>query len=516
MNTIGPERAAGIQELRHAGGADRDPKNTIGWRGWVAWCGANELSAHPETVHQERHLMLFLLHNHLERGWRRDTCAQYAREVLRVWSAAGHARTVDTGALLSWIGKQSRPNDPKPGAFEADQVLAVGAALQVIPTLPASRQPCGAEVALAAVIAVADIAGVSPFQRRATGAKAMTDVVWGQPASAFTEQGDRILFTYGGNRLLISRVRQPAHFHAVSTALAAAARLPGDAPPMLRLWPQLPVSSGSAHKSAVLQAWVRATAGRGGQDPRRHNDAANRRACEEWWDHAGGEDRSWLVRVAGDRDLVRRCSDLAYFYTGVTTALRHASLSELVLDEIEVRAEGLVLNVPPTKHKSGNAELGQGKQGAWLRKVVAHQPTGDRSCVAHCPACALLAHLEIRRRHGATGTDRVFPPLHADGVRFSTVAGTNALRRVWSLAEEFLGNPERALEVRISTRSLRVSADTLARLGKLPLSTIQRLLDHRDPGVTELYIRIHDPYAEEDLVLTVRPPSALASHAEEA
>lgn len=515
MTAGSQERAAGIDQLCRAGGAGRDPQNTIGWRAWVAWCGTNGLAEHPPAAQQPRALMLFLLHNHDERGWRRDTCAQYAREIARVWSSTSDARTLDTTALLSWMGKQVQPNAPQVGSFEVEQVLAVGAALQVIPTLPASRQPSDPEVALAALVALADIADVSPFQRRRVGVRDLSDTVWGQPDSVFAEQRGRIVFTHAGTRLVIRRDLHPEHFHAVSTALARAAQIPGDGPPLVRLWPRLLRSSGTAHKAMLLSAWVRATAGRGGQDQRRYNNAANRHACQDWWDEASPGDRAWLVRVAGDQDLVRRCSDLAYFYTGITTALRHATLRELLLDEVEVRADGLVLSVPPTKHKSGNADLGKGKPGEWLRKAVPHMGTDGAGCPAHCPACALLAHLEIRRRHGASGRDLVFPPLHADASRYTTAAGTRALRRVWALAEDYLDAPQREVEARIGTRSLRVSAATLARLGKLPLSTIQRLLDHRDPGVTELYIRIHDPYAEDDLVLTVRPPISLTPAAED-
>lgn len=515
MSTVGRERADGIEELRRAGGAGRDPKDTIGWRNWVAWCGANGLTEHPKRERRERQLLLFLLHNYEERGWRQHTCGRYAREVAEVWSPTDDARTLDTQALLTWMGKQPRPNAPKVGAFEANQVLALGAALQVIPTLPASQQPSDPEVALACLLALADVAGVSPFQRRGPGTTDLADMVWAQPASAFVEQDGRIIFSYMRDRFLISRDREPEHFHAVRTALARATVLPGDQPPLIRLWPRLPGSSGGAHKSAVVNAWVQATAPRGGQDQRRLNIANNRHACQDWWDKADHADRAWLVRVCGDRGLIRRCSDLAYFYTGITTALRHATLCRLDLDEVEIRPEGLVLNVPPTKHKSGNADLGQGLQGEWLRKAVAHQRTSHGICLPHCPACALLTHLEIRRRQGAKGKDRVFPPLHADATLFSRRAGTASLRRVWAMAEEFLGNPEREVEVLIGTRSLRVTAATLARLAKLPLATIQRLLDHRDPGITELYVRIHDAYADEDLMLTVRPPAVFAATAED-
>lgn len=508
------ERAAGIEQLRRAGGAGRDPKDTIGWRNWVAWCEANGFAPHPPNLQQPRGLMLFLLHNHDERGWRRDTCAQYAREVTRVWSSTGDARTLDTAALLTWIGKQAQPNGPQVGSFEVEQVLAVSAALQIIPTLPESQQPNNSEVALAAVIALADIADLSPFQRRRPGTQDVTDTVWGQPASAFVEQNGRIVFTYAGKRLIIRRGRQPQHFHAVSTALVRAAQIPGHGAPLVRLWPLLLKSSGGSHKAALLNAWVRATASRGGQDRRRHNIATNRHACQDWWDEASPADRAWLIRVAGDKNLVQRVSDLAYFYTGITTALRHATLCALILDEVEERTGGLVLNVPPTKHKSGNADLGAGKPGNWLRKAVPHLGSDGADCAAHCPACALHAHLEIRRRHGASGKEMVFPSLHADTARYTTAAGTQALRRVWALAEEYLAHPERELEVRIGTRSLRVSAATLARLGKLPLGTIQQLLDHRDPGVTELYIRIHDAYAEDDLVLNLRSPASLTSAAQ--
>lgn len=515
MTGVERERAAGIQELRRVGGAGRDPKDTIGWRNWVLWCDANQRPEAPEQGIRGRQLMLFLLHNHEVMGWRRDTCAKYALEVSRVWSLIDDARTLDTDALLAWMGKQPHSMRPAVSSFEPEQVLALGAALQVVPTLPGSHQPPATDIALAALLALADIVGVSPFQRRGTGVSSLAGVVWGQEASAFDNQGNRIVFTYDGRRFLIYLDRHPEHFHAVSTALSRAALLPGDLEPLVKLWPQLPTSSGASHKSAVLNAWVRAVTQRAGRDPRRFNVAGHRNAFQEWWDNGGPAERAWCISVAGDRLLVRRRFDLAYFYTGITTALRHATLCRLVLDEIEVRPEGLVIHVPPTKHKSGNTDLGKGGRGEWLHKAVAHHRADGGDCVDYCPACAFLAHLAVRRRHGACGTDHVFPPLQADSPRLSRPAGTAALRRVWDLADEFLGNPERKVEVVVGTRSLRVSAATLARLGKLPLSTIQRLLDHRDSGVTELYIRIHDPYAEEDLVLTVRPPAALAATAQD-
>lgn len=510
------ERAAGVVELRRAGGAGRDPQDTIGWRNWVAWCVANGCPGRPEPDRQEQLLMLFLLHNYEVYGWRRDTCAQYAREVSRVWSMEGASdpRTLNTDALLSWLGKQPRPNKVEVGGFGADQVVALGAALQVAPTmLPAGHQPDDPALALAALVALADAADVSPLQRRGPGDRNVDSTVWGLPSSAFVNQSGRLVVTYRSERFLIRKDRHPEHFQAVSAALARADQLGSDEqPPLVRLWPRLLESRGNGHKSAVLHAWVRATTGRGGQDPLRKNIASNRHAFQKWWDHASPDDRAWLILNAGDREIARRRSDLAYFYGGITTALRHASWCELVLGEVAVKPEGLVLNVPPTKHKSGNADLGQGKPGGWLHKPIAHQ-RDKHGCVAHCPACAVLAHLDVRRRHGATGKDLLFPPLHTDAARFSTGAGTNALRRVWALAEEFLGHPDRAVEVRIGTRSLRVTAATLARVAKMPLWRIQQLLDHRDPGVTELYIRIHDAFADEDLVLAVRPPAALAADA---
>lgn len=511
------ERAAGIEELRRAGSTVTDPTNTIGWRNWLTWCQANARPELPALEAREQQLLLFLLHNHEQVGWARDTCANYARDILRAWPSVDGTRSPDTDAMLRWIGKQPRAARRTSGSFEPDQVLALGAALQVIPTLPGTHLPGRTDVAVAALLALADITGVSPLQRRRTGrpgSQGLVIMVWGQPASAFDVCPDRIVFTYAGTRHVVTRQRNPEHFHAISRALALAAEMPGDQPPLVKLWPMLIRPSGSTHKSAVLNAWVRATAPRGGQDPRRQNIAENRHAFVSWWDDADTQTRAQLIRFAGDRELGQRTTDLAYFYTGITTALRHATLCRLTLDEVEERTAGLVLHVPPTKHKSGNADLGQGLQGEWLHKPVAHQPDGDAGCVDHCPACALSAYVSMRRTHGADGRDLLFPPLHADADLLSRPAGTAALRRVWALAEAYLGNPDREVDVTIGTRSLRVSAATLARVAKMPLSQIQQLLDHRDPGVTELYIRIHDPYADEDLVLTVRPPAALAPESE--
>ena len=78
------------------------------------------------------------------------------------------------------------------------------------------------------------------------------------------------------------------------------------------------------------------------------------------------------------------------------------------------------------------------------------------------------------------------------------------MNRLWAQVSAHLDYQGRAR--RIGTRSIRVTLATIARLSGMSLAEVAEILEHRQLSTTRRYVRIHDEWAESELVLPEAAP----------
>lgn len=438
-------------------------------RVYETWCEANRLPPYPPGDTGERQLLRFLHSNHSQHDWSWGTCTNYALGVAQSYARNGRAdpRGQRVRAWLLAVKRHhaGRPAAPRTDALTDDQIVA---AASVVPGQTQDRQV----VRLRGLIAVAEALNVDPtvygtaLQRLAR--------------AAFQVREDDVIITDAtGQRHLLDRHMAPEFFAALTMALKCA----GDA--------ELPLSDSSDHSKRPLTvrdtrklraAWDRA-APHG--SPRVVDSVGAWRAA---FSASTAEDRTWWLMFV-DPDYGHHVQDVAYLLVNVETAFRHQTAKQQTLAQVARTTEGFSEEVPARQHKGGVQTIQRGGPVRNLNKPVGHLRDEEATCPAHCPACALDRHLQVRRRHGGADADPLW--VTRQGRALALGPANRRLRAILGApAARADGSPQV-----IGTRSLRVTAATLARqMGMTPTQIAALVTDHRQDATAELYIRRVDPF----------------------
>jgi hypothetical protein len=476
------------------------------WSAYEDWCQANGQPVYPSAAPSdegERMVLRYLFSNVSARGWRKDRYVEVSRAIASAFLAAGYPDPRgDAWRQLREAVIRARPGPAEPpiDAFSEEEVLAAVAVVAV------AGSPDTTEAQAAATLALADVMGWEPNPTR-QALRALT-----MPRESFKLREDGIVLKAAdGHRVLVDRETQPLHYRVLATVLEQV----GDA--------AYPVRDVAPHPGRPAQgrAWLRRqlqlALGRADQGaPRtksggRASDSATASvpAFEAWWEHADARDRAWLIANAEDRKLAQSRQDLAYFYVGLANASRHAELSRLTVGGWWRTADGYTARLASNEHKGGMLALSRGSRAEQLTICVPHLDTG---CAPHCPACRLEDHLEVRRRrHRAHGNDPLFvwPGRHyspGTAEPLSGVAARHLMNRLWAQVDAHLDRDGAGRPRRIGTRTIRVTAATIARLRGMSLPEVADLLHHRQASTTVRYIALNAEYDEADLVLPEAAP----------
>lgn len=417
------------------------------WSLYERWCeaqGLEPLRGDTCAPSPEQCLLLFLQANS-DRRWSYGTLRIYTQALAAHYMASGREdpRGPRTRAYLDTVlvregALRERPTD----AFTLDQIRALRGARAGIKL----AQPVPTYRALAALL---DVGGL----------EASPDVV--SLLASITPDDVNVTeacVTVGRGPVLIRVPRSefPMHYAAVMGASATLFR-----------WLPLPQGPFVAVDELRL-ALDRAHGVRG----------------PEWLDHIDKRHR----RVA---------QVLAYLSLGFFTGHRHAELASLTVGMLQERPGG-TFAYTLNDHK-GNKLAGHrgGTQTRWHVEVVHMRENGE--CAPYCPACALGEHLAQRRADGAKTADYLFvapdgrSPFHPNAARKAVALAWHATREHSHLNEGVAPN--------LGTRSLRVTAASLALDHGMSLVNIARLLHHRDISTTARYIRRFDEMSVQDFTL---------------
>lgn len=269
--------------------------------------------------------------------------------------------------------------------------------------------------------------------------------------------------------------------HAASRASAAASPPDGEHPRSVR--------------EAVTDQWPRALR-RLIPGPGHASRDSRRAAFDRWWSSATKSQRELLLRGCADPQLIRRAQDIAYFYTGLTFGGRVAELARLRIGWLQRQPDAIVGTIPGNQHKGGLLALHNGSRPRTLHITIPH--AADHP--PHCPACRMDDHLNLRALSGAGARDLVFTD--SAGGQLSRRYATAIVQRLYAST-----NPSPEDGRRINTRSIRVTAATLAREKGLSILEIAELGNWRQLSTALLYVRHHDPRVDEDLVLRMTWPT---------
>jgi hypothetical protein len=439
-------------------------------RVYVAWCTANKQVPFAEAAVAEQQLLRFLHSNRRKHSWSWGTCTNYALGVAQSYLRERHPdpRGPKVRAWLLAVKRQQagRPAVPRTDAITSAQILSAAAA-ETGPTQ-------GGRVArLRGVIAAAEALGVDPTAY-GVGLQRL-------PGSAFQVRAEDIVVTdAAGRKHLLDRATQWEFFVALRTALQEAE----DAE-----FPLFDSSEGSSRPLTVRDtrllraAWDRA-APHGG--PRVQEGAGSWRAV---FTASTAADRIWWLRCVDER-YERRVQDLAYLLVGIQTALRHQTMKQRTLGNITATATGYLDQIAAVHHKGGLQSVARGGSPDDLEKYVDHLADTSLPCPAHCPACALGRHLEMRRRRGGRDDDSVWVTQHGRPLALGPAG-----RRLREIVGEPIDGGD-GISQKVGTRSLRVTAATLARqMGMTPEQIAETVTDHKQGATAELYIRRVDPFS---------------------
>lgn len=481
-------------------------KDRQGWSAYEDWCQANGQPVYPAGARSdegERMLLRFLFSNVSTRGWRKDRYVEVSRSIASAFLTAGHPDPRgDAWRQLREAVNRARPGTAKPpiDAFSEEEVLAAVTAVAVAGT------PDTTEAQTAATLALADVMGWEPNPTlQALRALSM-------PRESFQLREDGIVLKAAdGHRVLVDRETQPHHYRVLATVLEQA----GDAAYPVR--EVAPHPGRPAQGRARLRVQLQLALGRADHGVKRtksggrasNSATASVPAFEAWWQQADALDRAWLIANAEDRKLAQSRQDLAYFYAGLANASRHAELSRLTVGGWSRTPEGYTAQLASNRHKGGMLALSRGSRAEPMTICVPHL---DGGCAPHCPACRLEDHLEVRRRrHRAQDDDPLFvwPGRHyAPGAAepLSSVAASHLMNRLWAQVDAHLDRDGAGRPRRIGTRTIRVTAATIARLRGMSLPDVADLLHHRQASTTMRYIALNAEYDEAELVLPEAAP----------
>lgn len=447
------------------------------WATYARWCAANDQpptpTPHPDAPSAKRVLLRFLHANVEARGWAHGYAKAIAGTVARVHQRDGHddPRSALVRRYLKSLRRVgAQPQRPVDG-FTAEQLLHISDPA----VLRARNHLSPSALALGGLLAVAETVGCDPTDWRLDGLS----------RGAFNVRSDDVVIAFEGRRHVLSSARQPDFHAALTEALAATG--PADEPFAV-------TSEAAALRQLLKRSWIRAHPGPahgGGRLP-------TLRSIRDWWERSSFNDRQWLLLNTVEPHLARNVQDLAILFVGVVTGHRHVELSRLTIGHVGVTATGYCWTLAPSQHKGGLLVAQSGGLAEPLIRTVDHLD----GCPTFCPACILGAHLRVRRRLGALAQDALFGGAGPLGVRGTSAA----VQRMWSLVSAEMPGKESDL-LRISSRSLRVTAATLARKQGMSIPDISSsITGHKQFSTTARYIRGVAGGDQEDLVLSLEGP----------
>lgn len=371
----------------------------------------------------------------------------------------------------AWLLARKREQAGRPAVTRPDAL----AGNQIVATAEASSEPVlDPHIArLRGVVAVADALGVDPTSYHVALQRL--------PRSAFLIRDQDIVITdTHGERHVLDQGLRPEMFTALTFALH------NSDTEMPLLDATQPADQFKKRDTEWLRrAWDLA-APRG--LPRVAASAARWRTAFE---ASTPEDRVWWLKCV-DRDFEERVQNVAYLLVGVQTAFRHASMKRLVLGQMQATSSGFIVEVDPAQHKGGRQSSAQGGRPRTLIKRIDHLAPGPQQCPVFCPACALSSHLGVRRRRGGSDNGPVW--CNRFGAQMDLAGANRRLKTVLTPLDA--GGHDRTQT--IGTRSLRVSAATLARQSGMPLMEIaEDVTNHVKLATLGLYLRQVDPFSVE-------------------
>jgi hypothetical protein len=436
-------------------------------RQYRAWCEVNALDVFPESGSAEQQLLRFL-HSSVEtHEWAWSTCNMYALGIAQSFVRGGHpdprGRRIKAWLLARKRDLAGRQVMPRPDAMAGDQIRATAERAAGPVANPQITR-------LRGIVAVADTLGVDPTCYHVA--------VQRLRRSAFTIRSEDIVITdMRGERHVLDQALRPEMFAALTLALSGS-----DA--------DLPLNDATQPAKAFKKrdtVWLRRAwdlaAPRGGA--RVSGNVANWNAA-----FAAGspDDRTWWLKCV-DPGFETRAQGVAYLLFGVDTAFRHATMKRLTLAQMRVSPTGFSLDVDPQQHKGGRQSSSQGGEARTLTKYINHLGPDARDCPVFCPACALYKHLEIRRRRGGVNGDPVW--VNRFGNQLELTRANERLRQVLARLDRAGDRPQT-----IGTRSLRVTAATLARQSGMSLTEIaDDVTNHVKLSTLGLYLRQVDPFS---------------------
>lgn len=438
-----------VEELQSAVGLSESDRGA--WSLYERWCVAQALEplrAPDDALSPEMCLLLFLeAHSRA-----RDVCHAVLRSL-----ACGIARVYERNGRDDPRGDSTRDylaqartrvgarRERQTDTLTLDQVRGVVATRAGFPRVPSI--PLLQAIAALMDIGALEVSGaVVRFLRNAT----LRD---------FEVVADQVIFRAGPLQLRISQRDQPRHWHALMVVLEDA----HDDAYLLR------APGSSSHTLKRLKSSLKRSNGtRGGA----------------WIDHV-------------DPEHARATQMCAYLLLGVFTGHRHAELSRLRLGMLRESPDGYAYVLKD--HKGARLAAQRGGQSIPWRVQLPHQRRGA-DCISACPACALDRQLAERRLQGAGPQDLVF--VASDGHSpFRVGVAIQGVKRAWRSSADETEHGECAFMPKLGTRTLRVTAATLALQHGMSLLDIADLLHHRSAQTTLLYIRRLNEKAVEEFTL---------------
>ncbi|GAA1970101.1 hypothetical protein GCM10009798_33520 [Nocardioides panacihumi] len=467
-------------------------------KAYRAWCTANGLSPLPadksRTDAGETQLRRYLHSGVSERNWS-GASAKATGGALARWFVDQGLADPRGARYESYLAAVTRATAGKaPPNVEAFTARQLG--LAVDPDLQAECYPISDTIrAAAAAIACGIVADRNPLD----------EGILRLDRDQFVVRAAEIVFELDGKRLVVDAQRHAPEHRALSEFFNA---VQGDQ--------GFVDVAGTTERlrSALASAAVRAGIGTARKEKRNVRIATELRP---WWDAAEREDRRWWLSNASDPHLARRLQDVAILLVGVATGHRKAEFDRLRLGRITETDDGYIWTLTADEHKGGLLAIARGRRGASITRGVSHDLRESGRCPLACPACALRAHLEVRRRSHNAGDDE---PLFVGptGAVLGSTGYQGALRRIAGFVDGGLEEPRREAgdEMRVSSRSLRTTAATLAyRSGMSRKEIADDITGHRQLSTVDLYIRMIDAYDDTELTLSLIDPHVMGDKLDE-
>ncbi|MFC7723611.1 hypothetical protein ACFQW6_00740 [Nocardioides sp. GCM10028917] len=432
------------------------------------WAETNgiDVAAAPDP---EQLLLRFLHTNRGALSWRAGTCTEYARGVAQHLMILGYEDPRGT-RYAAWIRAVRRHEaDAPPERCPALTPSTIKDAVAGEPMQGLDQRT----IRLRGVIAVAGALGIDP-------------TIYGTPCQRlhrddFEVRADGVVVTGpDGTRRLLDGHRQPLFVAALVEALSGCADYPLAEPQTNEH------ERPSVRDSRMLrQAWDRS------RPPGSSKAAASAAAWRSAWGAATAQDRIWWL-MSVDPDYFMVVQTRAYLLFGVTTAHRHATMQRLSIGHLVPTPTGYAHTARTSEHKSGRRARGSGHPRREIHKSNDHLGEAGTGCPPYCDACALDLHLAARRHKGAADSDPLWVTATPYGAALNRAGAARNLRAL--VANCDLDTDDK---LRVGTRSLRVTAATLARRSGMSYSQIAAdVTDHVKAATAEIYVRHADPFDE--------------------